>query len=53
MAVFGDPAKQNTYSGISLATQSGKIEMQYFSKRFTVPESADLEKLQIMMQEAF
>ncbi|XP_024248895.1 cytoplasmic dynein 2 intermediate chain 1 isoform X2 [Oncorhynchus tshawytscha] len=53
MAVFGDPAKQNTYSGISLATQSGKIEMQYFSKRLTVPESADLEKLQIMMQEAF
>ncbi|KAK6299959.1 hypothetical protein J4Q44_G00299920 [Coregonus suidteri] len=53
MAVFGDPAKQNTYSGISLATQSGKIEIQYFSKRFTVPESADLEKLQIMMQEAF
>ncbi|KAJ8010225.1 hypothetical protein DPEC_G00072790 [Dallia pectoralis] len=52
MAVFGDPAKQNT-SGIALAMQSGKIEMQCFSKRFTVPESADLEKLKSMMLEAF
>ncbi|XP_028972221.2 WD repeat-containing protein 60 isoform X2 [Esox lucius] len=52
MAVFGDPAKQNT-SGIALAMQSGKIEMQCFSKRFTVSESADLEKLKSMMLEVF
>ncbi|XP_067107613.1 cytoplasmic dynein 2 intermediate chain 1 isoform X3 [Osmerus mordax] len=53
MAAFGDPSKQNTFSGIALARQSGKIEMQYFSKRFTVPDSADLGKLQSLKEEAF
>ncbi|KAG7488437.1 hypothetical protein MATL_G00034530 [Megalops atlanticus] len=52
MAVFGDPAKQNTFSGISLAVQSGKIEMQYFNKKWAVPTPAELENLQNMLHEA-
>ena len=51
MAAFGDSSKQNTFSGIALARQSGKIEMQYFSKRFTVPDAADLGKLQSLKEE--
>ncbi len=36
MAVFGEPAKQNTFSGIALARQSGKVEIQYFKESLTV-----------------
>ncbi|XP_074550066.1 cytoplasmic dynein 2 intermediate chain 1 isoform X2 [Halichoeres trimaculatus] len=53
MAVFGDSGQQNTYSGIALAHESGKIEMQYFSRNFTVPVLAEEEKLKDMMSEAF
>ncbi|KAL2085589.1 hypothetical protein ACEWY4_018909 [Coilia grayii] len=53
MAVFGDPAKQNTYSGIALAKHSGRIEIHYFRKRFTVPSSADNEKLDSLTHDAF
>ncbi|XP_042254869.1 cytoplasmic dynein 2 intermediate chain 1 isoform X2 [Thunnus maccoyii] len=53
MAVFGDSGQQNTYSGIALAHESGKIEMQYFTRNFTVPSSAEEEKLERMMTEAF
>ncbi|CAK6969284.1 cytoplasmic dynein 2 intermediate chain 1 isoform X2 [Scomber scombrus] len=51
MAVFGDSGQQ--YSGIALAHESGKIEMQYFTRTFTVPSSAEEEKLERMMTEAF
>ncbi|XP_070784308.1 cytoplasmic dynein 2 intermediate chain 1 [Enoplosus armatus] len=53
MAVFGDSGQQNTYSGIVLAHESGKIEMQYFTRDFTVPVTAEEEKLESMMTEAF
>lgn len=53
MAVFGDSGQQNTYSGIALAHESGKIEMQYFTRNFTVQSSAEEEKLERMMTEAF
>lgn len=53
MAVFGDAGKQNIYSGIALAHESGKIEMQYFARNFTVPTAAEEEKLESMMTEAF
>ncbi|XP_059182754.1 cytoplasmic dynein 2 intermediate chain 1 isoform X2 [Centropristis striata] len=53
MAVFGDSGQQNTYSGIALAHESGKIEMQYFARDFTVPMIAEEEKLESMMTEAF
>ncbi|XP_041922993.1 cytoplasmic dynein 2 intermediate chain 1 isoform X2 [Alosa sapidissima] len=53
MAVFGDPAKQNTYSGIALAKHSGRIEIHYLRKRFTVPTPADSEKLDSLIQDAF
>ncbi|XP_053268288.1 cytoplasmic dynein 2 intermediate chain 1 isoform X1 [Pleuronectes platessa] len=53
MAVFGDSGKQNTYSGIALVHESGKIEMQYFTRDFTVTVPAEEEKLETMMTEAF
>ncbi|XP_069368895.1 cytoplasmic dynein 2 intermediate chain 1 isoform X2 [Paralichthys olivaceus] len=53
MAVFGDSGKQNTYSGIALVHESGKIEMQYFTRDFTVTIPAEEEKLETMMTEAF
>ncbi|XP_062415042.1 cytoplasmic dynein 2 intermediate chain 1 isoform X2 [Pungitius pungitius] len=53
MTVFGDSGQQNMYSGIALAHESGKIEMQYFSRHFTVPIKAEEEKLESMMAEAF
>ncbi|XP_042566209.1 cytoplasmic dynein 2 intermediate chain 1 isoform X4 [Clupea harengus] len=52
MAVFGDPATQNMYSGIALAKHSGRIEIHYFRKRFTVPTLADSEKLDSLMRDA-
>ncbi|XP_063063164.1 cytoplasmic dynein 2 intermediate chain 1 isoform X2 [Engraulis encrasicolus] len=53
MAMFGDPAKQNTYSGVALAKHSGRIEIHYFRKRFTVASSADSEKLDSLVLDAF
>ncbi|KAK2886574.1 cytoplasmic dynein 2 intermediate chain 1 [Channa argus] len=53
MAVFGDSAQQNIYSGIALAHESGKIEMHYFTRHFTLPISEEEEKLESMMTEAF
>lgn len=52
MAVFGDSGQQNTYSGLALAHESGKIEMQYFTRHLTVPVTAEEEKLESMMTEA-
>ncbi|XP_033494623.1 cytoplasmic dynein 2 intermediate chain 1 isoform X2 [Epinephelus lanceolatus] len=52
MAVFGDSGQQNTYSGIALAHESGKIEMQYFTRHLTVPVTTEEEKLESMMTEA-
>ena len=46
MAVFGDSGKQNTYSGIALVHESGKIEMQYFTRDLTVTVPAEEEKLE-------
>ncbi|XP_067306379.1 cytoplasmic dynein 2 intermediate chain 1 isoform X2 [Pseudorasbora parva] len=53
MAVFGDPAKQNTFSGVALAKQSGKVEIQYFKKSLTVPSTSDKQKLYSILHEAF
>uniref|UniRef100_A0A673LC47 WD repeat domain 60 n=1 Tax=Sinocyclocheilus rhinocerous TaxID=307959 RepID=A0A673LC47_9TELE len=53
MAVFGEPAKQNTFSGIALAKQSGKVEIQYFKESLTVPSTYDKEKLQSFLHNAF
>ncbi|XP_078137014.1 cytoplasmic dynein 2 intermediate chain 1 isoform X2 [Sander vitreus] len=53
MAVFGDSGQQNTYSGIALAHKSGNIEMQYFKRHFTVAITAEEEKLESVMAEAF
>uniref|UniRef100_A0A3B5B680 WD repeat domain 60 n=1 Tax=Stegastes partitus TaxID=144197 RepID=A0A3B5B680_9TELE len=49
MVLFGDSGQQNTYSGIVLAHESGKIEMQYFTRNLTVSSSAEEEKLESMM----
>ncbi|KAJ8376791.1 hypothetical protein SKAU_G00073710 [Synaphobranchus kaupii] len=53
MAVFGDPAKPNTLSGVSLAKQTGEIEIQYFSKRWAVPTTAEQDTLHNIMSEVF
>lgn len=53
MAVFGDSGQHNSYSGIALAHESGKIEVQYFTRIFTVPGAAEEEKLESMVNEAF
>ncbi|XP_072234903.1 cytoplasmic dynein 2 intermediate chain 1 isoform X2 [Leuresthes tenuis] len=53
MAVFGDSGKKNTYSGIALAHESGKIELHYFTKSLTVSSSAEEGKLDSLMTEAF
>ncbi|XP_058638150.1 cytoplasmic dynein 2 intermediate chain 1 isoform X2 [Onychostoma macrolepis] len=53
MAVFGEPAKQNTFSGLALAKQSGKVEIQYFKESLTVPSTYDKEKLQSFLHDAF
>ncbi|KAL1271191.1 hypothetical protein QQF64_030207 [Cirrhinus molitorella] len=53
MAVFGEPAKQNTFSGIALAKQSGKMEIQYFKELLTVPSADDKEKLHSFLHNAF
>ncbi|KAG1960442.1 WD repeat-containing protein [Pimephales promelas] len=53
MAMFGEPAKQNTFSGIALAKQSGKVEIQYFKKSLTVPSASDKDKLDSALHDAF
>lgn len=53
MAVFGDSGQQNIYSGVALAHESGKIEMHYFMGNFTVSVTAEEEKLESLMTEAF
>ncbi|KAM6971556.1 cytoplasmic dynein 2 intermediate chain 1 [Tautogolabrus adspersus] len=53
VAMFGDSGQHNTYSGIGLAHESGKIEMLYFSRKFTVPMMAEEEKLESLMGDAF
>ncbi|XP_041823466.1 cytoplasmic dynein 2 intermediate chain 1 isoform X2 [Melanotaenia boesemani] len=52
MAVFGDSGQQSTYSGIALAHESGKIELQYFSTSFTVSSCAEEGKLESLVTEA-
>lgn len=51
MAVFGDPAKPSTLSGVSLATQAGDIEIQYFSKQWAVPAAGELDILHNIVSE--
>lgn len=53
MAVFGEPAKQNPFSGIALAKQSGKVEIQYFKKSLTVSSASDKEKIDSILHDAF
>ncbi|XP_029001560.1 cytoplasmic dynein 2 intermediate chain 1 [Betta splendens] len=52
MATFGDSGQKNIYSGVALAHESGKLELHYFTRGFTVPFVAEGEKLEIMMTEA-
>lgn len=53
MGVFGDSGQQKAYSGIALAHESGSIAMQSFTRDFTVPVTAEAEKLESLMTEAF
>ncbi|XP_061094118.1 cytoplasmic dynein 2 intermediate chain 1-like [Conger conger] len=53
MAVFGDPDKPSTLSGVCLAKESGEIEIQYFSKKWAVPAHAELDTIHNILNEAF
>nr|XP_061809909.1 cytoplasmic dynein 2 intermediate chain 1-like [Nerophis lumbriciformis] len=53
MAAFGDPAQLNTYSGIATAHQSGKIEMHYFTREFTIQSSEEEKTLEGKILESF
>uniref|UniRef100_A0A665X353 WD repeat domain 60 n=1 Tax=Echeneis naucrates TaxID=173247 RepID=A0A665X353_ECHNA len=53
MSVFGNSGPQNTYSGIALVHESGKIVLHNFTRNVTVPILAEEEKLENMMTEAF
>ncbi|KAK5877740.1 hypothetical protein CesoFtcFv8_025218 [Champsocephalus esox] len=53
MSAFGDSGQQHTYSGVALAHESGKIEMQYFTRSLTVSSSEEEEKLESLVTEAF
>ncbi|KAM9839249.1 cytoplasmic dynein 2 intermediate chain 1 [Aulostomus maculatus] len=53
MSVFGDSGRQNTYSGIAVAHESGKIEMHFFTRNFTAPDETEEEKLERLITEAF
>ncbi|KAM9775563.1 cytoplasmic dynein 2 intermediate chain 1 isoform 1-T1 [Syngnathus typhle] len=46
MAAFGDPGQQNMYSGIATAHHSGKIEMHYFTREFTVQRCEEEKALE-------
>ncbi|XP_049605847.1 cytoplasmic dynein 2 intermediate chain 1 [Syngnathus scovelli] len=46
MAAFGDPGQQNMYSGIATAHRSGKIEMHYFTREFTVQSCEEEQALE-------
>lgn len=48
MAVFGDAAKQNPYSGIVLAKHSGRLEIHFLLPSLTLPQASDTEKLHSM-----
>ncbi|XP_055007038.1 cytoplasmic dynein 2 intermediate chain 1 [Boleophthalmus pectinirostris] len=50
MALFGDSGQQNTYSGVALAHESGKIEIQYFTNNFTVSSLPEVEKLNSLVE---
>ncbi|XP_030635006.1 WD repeat-containing protein 60 [Chanos chanos] len=53
VAMFGEPARQKVYAGLALAKHSGRIEIQYFNKKFTVPVTAESQKLHSLLHDAF
>ncbi|XP_041102824.1 cytoplasmic dynein 2 intermediate chain 1-like isoform X2 [Polyodon spathula] len=52
MSVFGDPGKQNSLAGMSLAKQSGKIEIHYLNKQWSVPNTEEIEKLHDILNQS-
>lgn len=53
VSVFGDSGQQNTFSGVALAHESGKLELHYFTRSFTGSSSAEEGKLESFLTEAF
>ncbi|XP_027001310.2 cytoplasmic dynein 2 intermediate chain 1 isoform X3 [Tachysurus fulvidraco] len=45
MALFGDTAMQNPYSGVALAKHSGRLEIHFLLPSLTIPQAMDAEKL--------
>uniref|UniRef100_A0A3B3ZF84 Uncharacterized protein n=1 Tax=Periophthalmus magnuspinnatus TaxID=409849 RepID=A0A3B3ZF84_9GOBI len=50
MALFGDSEQRNTYSGVALAHESGKIQIQYFTSNLTVSSLSEVEKLTSLIE---
>ncbi|KAF7706785.1 hypothetical protein HF521_020039 [Silurus meridionalis] len=48
MAVFGDAARQNPYSGVALGKRSGSLEIHFLLPSFTLPQPSDAEKLHLL-----
>lgn len=46
MAVFGDAARRNPYSGVALAKHSGRLEIHFLLPALTLPQASDTETLQ-------
>ncbi|XP_077364814.1 cytoplasmic dynein 2 intermediate chain 1 isoform X2 [Festucalex cinctus] len=53
MAAFGDPGQQNLYSGVATAHQSGKLEMHYFTREFTIQTCDEEKTLERKIVESF
>ncbi|XP_061660534.1 cytoplasmic dynein 2 intermediate chain 1 isoform X2 [Syngnathoides biaculeatus] len=53
VAAFGDAGQQNTYSGIATAHRSGKIEMHYFTREFTMQKAHEENALEAKVVESF
>ncbi|XP_037387147.1 cytoplasmic dynein 2 intermediate chain 1 isoform X2 [Pygocentrus nattereri] len=51
MAVFGEAARQNRYSGVALAKQSGRLEIHFLKQSLTVPQPSDMEKLHLLARD--
>ncbi|XP_022541084.2 cytoplasmic dynein 2 intermediate chain 1 isoform X2 [Astyanax mexicanus] len=51
MAVFGEATRQNRYSGMALAKQSGRLEIHFLKPPLTVPQPSDSEKLHLLAQD--
>ncbi|XP_066537479.1 cytoplasmic dynein 2 intermediate chain 1 isoform X2 [Hoplias malabaricus] len=51
MAMFGEAARQNSYSGVALAKESGILGIHFLKKTLTDPQPSEMEKLKLLAQD--